>query len=354
MTIAQARVGDVVILDPGERIDVESAPKFREVVEEVFAGADRKLVIDLAGVHYISSVGLAACLKAAQLAQTNGGRVVFCEPNDSVREVFELTGLDSVVEIFTTCAAAVASFHGLVPRPPGASGATAGERATTLTVPEEILLLTLDDEGGRFLQLPEHALEFALAGAVLMDLAMRNRIDLQEQLVAVDGSPIGDDVLDPVLKAIASQPQRGVEPWLHGLAREAGEIKRRVIDRLVHRGILERKDNVLHWMLGGRRYPMIDNRDWREVKSRVLGVLRSNDVPSPQDVVIIALADTCAVFDSLFGLDEMLDVRPRIAEVARMDLMAQAMARALDQARTSENWKHDTETIYGSTADLSR
>lgn len=350
MTIAQTRVADVVVLGPGERIDVESAPRFREVVEQVFAGADRKLVIDLTEVTYVSSVGLAACLKAAQLAQSHGGRVVFAQPNESVREVFELTGLDTVVEIFPSRASAVASFHGLVPRPPTRTR----EHVPTLTLPEEILLLTLDDEGGRFLELPEHSLEFALAGAVLMELAMRHRIDLQERLVTVDGSPVGDDLLDPVLDAIAKQPERGVEQWIHGLAREAGPIKQRVIDRLVERGILKRKDRVLHWMLGGRRYPMIDNREWREVKSRVLGILRSNDVPSPQDVVIIALADTCAVFDTLFGLDEMLDVRPRIAEVARMDLLALAMARALDQARTSGDWKEKPEAIYGRTADVSR
>ena len=42
---------------------------------------------------------------------------------------------------------------------------------------EEIILLLLDDEDGSFAHVPRLALNYALAGGVLMDLAMENRID---------------------------------------------------------------------------------------------------------------------------------------------------------------------------------
>ena len=68
---------------------------------------------------------------------------------------------------------------------------------------EEIMLLMLDDKGGKFADVPRLWLHYALAGAVLMDLALERRIDTDpKQLVVIDPSPLGDDLLDPVLARI--------------------------------------------------------------------------------------------------------------------------------------------------------
>ena len=42
---------------------------------------------------------------------------------------------------------------------------------------EEITLLLLNDDNGSFVHVPEWALKYALAGGVLMDLALEDRID---------------------------------------------------------------------------------------------------------------------------------------------------------------------------------
>ena len=74
---------------------------------------------------------------------------------------------------------------------------------------EEILLLLLRDEGGKFVAVPGIALDNALAGGVLMDLALENRIDTDPgRLILVDPTPVGDSLLDPTLAAIAGGEQR--------------------------------------------------------------------------------------------------------------------------------------------------
>ena len=73
---------------------------------------------------------------------------------------------------------------------------------------EEIMLLILDDISGEFARVPEWSLRCALAGAVLMDLALENRIDTDpERLFLIDPTPVGDDLLDPVLASIAQSPE---------------------------------------------------------------------------------------------------------------------------------------------------
>ena len=62
---------------------------------------------------------------------------------------------------------------------------------------EETMLLLLDDEGERFLRVPESSLRYTLAGGVLMDLALEDRIDTDlETLILVNPTPVGDDIRD--------------------------------------------------------------------------------------------------------------------------------------------------------------
>ena len=69
---------------------------------------------------------------------------------------------------------------------------------------EEIILLLLRDDGGRFINVPRWSLDYALAGGVLMDLAMEDRIDTDlDGLVLLDATPTGDNLLDEALADIA-------------------------------------------------------------------------------------------------------------------------------------------------------
>ena len=55
-------------------------------------------------------------------------------------------------------------------------------------------------------RLPDPSLRCALAGAVLMDLALENRIDTDlKQLLLIDATPVGDDLIDPTLYRIAQE-----------------------------------------------------------------------------------------------------------------------------------------------------
>ena len=114
-----------------------------------------------------------------------------------------------------------------------------------LTITEEFLLLVLDTESGDIRSsLPRQSWDFVMAGAVLMDLSLANRIDTDfERLMLVDAMPLGDDLLDPTLADIATETKGGgtrdAAFWLARIASGWSEIRRKVIDRLVDRGILE-------------------------------------------------------------------------------------------------------------------
>ena len=195
---------------------------------------------------------------------------------------------------------------------------------------EEIVLLTLRDEDGKFVSVPVMSMQHALAGAVLMDLALENRIDTDpENLVLIDSTPVGDSLLDPTLEEIAAGEQRDARYWVEHTAKKGEQLREEVLSRLVDAGILERQEDRFLWVFRSRRYPLVDGKAEREVKLRIMEVLLSDQIPEPRDVVIIALADACGIFGELLPKRELQRVSTRIEQVRKLDLIGQAMAQTI-------------------------
>ena len=202
---------------------------------------------------------------------------------------------------------------------------------------EEIMLLLLDDEQEKFVRVPDWSMRYALAGAVLMDLALEDRVDTDlDKLVLVDGTPLGDPVLDPVLADItAARGTHDARFWVERAANRADETREAAIDRLVERGILERREDRFLWVFRSRRYPVIDGKAEREVKLRIMEVLFSDVIPTPRDVVMICLSDACGIFSELLSKRELRHVMPRIELIRRMDLIGRAVTAAIRDIEVS-------------------
>ncbi len=194
---------------------------------------------------------------------------------------------------------------------------------------EEITLLLLNDDG-TLVHVPSWSLNYALAGGVLMDLALENRIDTDlEKLVLIDSTPIGDSLLDPTLADINEVGERDARFWVERTASRAQEIREESLSRLISLGILEARDDRFLWVFRSRRYPAIEGTTVREVKLRIMEVLFSDEIPDPRDVVIICLADACGIFRRLLSRAELSRASERIEQVSRLDLIGQAMSQAI-------------------------
>ena len=207
-----------------------------------------------------------------------------------------------------------------------------------LRFPEELMLLILDDEDGKFARVPDRQLRYALAGGVLMDLALENRIDTDlKQLILVDSGPLEDGMLDPTLADIAEATEtHDARFWVERTAlRSADAIRQEALDRLVERGILQRQEDRFLWVFRSRRYPVIDDRLEREVKLRIMEILFSDEIPTLRDVVIIGLAHACNLFEQILSAREVEHIAPRIDQVRRLDLISQAMAQAISDIEVS-------------------
>ena len=101
---------NISILHVEGKILGNAADAFRkQMTEQLQTGRDR-LVVDLMNVPLIDSSALGAIVITLKSCQQSGGKLVLLNPQKAVREVLEVTQLNTVIEIYDTEEGACAAF----------------------------------------------------------------------------------------------------------------------------------------------------------------------------------------------------------------------------------------------------
>ena len=201
-----------------------------------------------------------------------------------------------------------------------------------LTFVEETCLLLLDEKSGELLPIHPNILECALVGAVLVDLAFAYRIDTDPKTLTVnDRAPTGEAILDRIFARIVDHPETtDTSTWIKMLsADEAAGLQTEVLDRLVERGILERREKKTLLGRRSRRYGTTDDEAAREVKERIKALILSDEIPDPRDVALLSLVDACNILPDIFPGGEFKNAGTRIKQLRNMDLLGRDVVGAV-------------------------
>ena len=97
MTIEKYAENEKLTLKISGRLDTTTAPDLEKEIGDSLEGVE-ELVMDMEGLEYISSAGLRVILKA-QKQMNNQGSMKLVNVNDSVLEVFDITGFIDILTI---------------------------------------------------------------------------------------------------------------------------------------------------------------------------------------------------------------------------------------------------------------
>lgn len=83
-------------------VDMNTSPDVRANLGQLFGRPEgaRAILIDLAGVRYMDSSGIATLVEAMQNCMQRGMRLRLVAPSPTVRDVFEMARLSGIFEIF--------------------------------------------------------------------------------------------------------------------------------------------------------------------------------------------------------------------------------------------------------------
>jgi anti-anti-sigma factor len=111
--IADRLVGDVVVIDVKGHMTLAEPESllFGHVSRLAKEDGHRKFVVNLRHLAFIDSVGIGELVRSYTHMAAQAGGLRLAEVGPRVREVLEVTHLDSIIQIFTSEEAAVRSYH---------------------------------------------------------------------------------------------------------------------------------------------------------------------------------------------------------------------------------------------------
>lgn len=196
---------------------------------------------------------------------------------------------------------------------------------------EELLLLALDDETGRNRL---NSIDLGLAGAVLIELALLERVRVAERgesvkagrLVVVPGPAPANPVLARGLELVADRAGRKPEHVLNPLGKGLREW---LADALVDAGVLRREKHRVLGLFPTTRLPAQDTAHEATVRQLVWAALNGAR-PDPRTAAMIALLSALNAVTTVFDAPDKRAVRKRAKEIAEGQWAATAVRKAID------------------------
>ena len=89
----------VVIIQLVGNLDTNTAPDAEAEINKWLGEGSKKMVINLKETKYVSSAGLRIFLATAKKMTAAGGAVKFCCPNEIVKEILDISGFSTILDV---------------------------------------------------------------------------------------------------------------------------------------------------------------------------------------------------------------------------------------------------------------
>jgi anti-sigma B factor antagonist len=109
--MSSRQVGDVTVVDAAGRITLgEGASVFRDMIRDLAAKGNKKILVNLADVSYIDSSGIGELVSGFTTVTNSGGQLKLLNLNKRVKDLLQITKLYTVFDVHEDEAHAVRSF----------------------------------------------------------------------------------------------------------------------------------------------------------------------------------------------------------------------------------------------------
>ncbi|GAA4910771.1 GPP34 family phosphoprotein [Streptomyces coeruleoprunus] len=199
----------------------------------------------------------------------------------------------------------------------------------SVTLGEEVMLLSLDDESGVVKDRSTAA--WAVAGGTLLELAMRNRVTVTNGRVRVaDPAPTGVSLLDDRLRLLGDwtrrRPSGKVGDWL---AKDQATAVRAALDSLCERGLVVEEQRRALGLFPVRRYPETDGSVERELRARLSAAVLDGGLPDDRTSALVALLHGARLHAIAFPGVPRKEIDARMAQIAEGQWAGESVRRAI-------------------------
>jgi anti-sigma B factor antagonist len=111
MNISSREVGNAILVMVEGHLDTNTSPDAQNYLDRLVESGTQKILISFEKTNYISSAGLRVVLATAKLLNKSGGDLRLCNLSSTVRDVFEISGFTTILNVFDSEKEAIDSFE---------------------------------------------------------------------------------------------------------------------------------------------------------------------------------------------------------------------------------------------------
>lgn len=110
MNITTRDVNEVKVVAVEGELDLDTSQEAEKQLTQLRESGVKKMLLDLEKLEFISSAGLRVLLATAQEIKAEGGDLRVCNLNETVKEVFDISGFSTLLMCFDNEAKAMVGF----------------------------------------------------------------------------------------------------------------------------------------------------------------------------------------------------------------------------------------------------
>lgn len=100
MDLETKKVGHCMLLKPlNKSIDATVSTEFKTRVIDLIKQGNNHFVLNLSNVNFVDSSGLGAMISIMKTLSLNNGQIVFCQINDPVMNLLDMTSMNKIFKI---------------------------------------------------------------------------------------------------------------------------------------------------------------------------------------------------------------------------------------------------------------
>lgn len=200
-----------------------------------------------------------------------------------------------------------------------------------LTLLEEIVLLTINPRTGCLEGNNEFGVRYALAGAVLFDLALAQRIDTDVDTVTVINSePTGNSIQDELLAALAKgSASHKVRDCVEQIFFQRKDLEGDALALLVNKGIIRKEASKFLWVVDVEKLRVLDGASRQRITARLAQAVLEDDIPEVRDIMLVSLANACGLLGVVLAPGQIETRAEWIETLSKIETISRNVSSAI-------------------------
>jgi len=221
-----------------------------------------------------------------------------------------------------------------------------------LSLSKKLLLLAIDDNKGTMISDQMH-LHYGLAGAILLEMALMEKIRIVEnKLQLMASGSTKDPVINQVINLIKkSEKSRKIKYWIVKIGQKGGKLKKEILKSLIHDGILRKEENRILWIIPYNKYPTVNAKPENYIRKELHEIVLHNKIGGEENLMLLSLVQACNLIKEVFNRKEEYKIaKQKIKELTSESQIGKVVDETIQGVQAAIMIAVMTSTIAATTA----